>query len=421
MKTFIINNCLIKKALLKNINNNSLVYIDKSFNKNIIFPLDNILILYKNEDISKIIPIDVLIDKNIKLYTKESIKFDITLYKTELEKKNKYTNIFKNIYKINELKEQGYDSIYTTTEQIIKFYNEFELIKTLLELPAQYNVLIDNGSFLKIKSVEEYVDIFLEKGREYVIYFNNDNDPIIKTKYSKKIYNNNIEILKEKNYLFFFDINHCRGTDVKIPNCKGLVTLNHFNDLIDTLQSIYRLRNLNKGQTIDYYYTNIEEIITKDNLLNYLEDKFNDKYNINFLIQNINSLSERITRKSFIYPPDKEKMTIKEMISEDLELKKIYNDICKLNDNYLCNKLKMNLNNVHYLILSTSANININANTSANTSANISIINSDNNIRYNELLIYRLFNIDDGIDYNSFKHNNKKYTFYEDYIIKLIK
>ncbi len=54
-------------------------------------------------------------------------------------------------------------------------------------------------------------------------------------------YDNNVELLKDKNYLIFFDINHCRGTDIKIPNCHGLLTLNNFNISVDTLQSLYRL------------------------------------------------------------------------------------------------------------------------------------------------------------------------------------
>jgi hypothetical protein len=332
-------------------------------------------------------------------------------------------------YKINELKQKGIINLTSTTEIIRKYNNEEDLIKELLNLDKKYNVIIDNGSYLKEKLVFEYVQLFLEK-YDTVVYFNDNHEPKMVSKKNEIDYN--IDLLTE-NYLIFFDINHCRGTDIKIPNCNGIITLNKFNNLVDTLQSIYRLRNISHGQNVDYYYTNINENLTKDNIFKYLEVKLqNDLNKINkiFLIHNINSLKKFKNNnymydiiETYIYPKDE--ISLNDIKKKDLELEDTFNKICKKKKINCDNLEKLIVNNIHSLNISTSVSRNISTNVSrnisTNVSTNISIIQNKSQV-YNYILDNNIINIAIDIDdyYNKYFYNNREITLYEYYIINIL-
>ena len=70
---------------------------------------------------------------------------------------------------------------------------------------------------------------------------------------------NNIQKYNNQKFdklLIYYDHKHTVGIDFKQPfNMHGIVTISNQNTLTQVAQSIFRLRNLNKGQYIDYYYS----------------------------------------------------------------------------------------------------------------------------------------------------------------------
>ena len=177
--------------------------------------------------------------------------------------------------------------------------------------------------------------------------------------------------------LVFFDVNHCRGTDIKLPKCHGLLTLNNFNISVDTLQSIYRLRQINsndkdKIQTIDYYYSNIEQILSVENIKEYLENqtliynknkekefykqciKSQKKFNYDSKkFQNIYLLEKE---QNYIYPKTKKSSYELIEFKKDLENENYYEILCSSMrlDNIYCNKLKESLKESDIILISQS-------------------------------------------------------------------
>lgn len=348
--------------------------------------------------------------------------------------------IFNETYSIEKFKIDAYDALINTKStsltKYIKIDSSKELDENIIEIIKtndNYQVIIDNGAFLRFKNIEEYVNIFLNIcNKTHIVYFDNNHTAILKYKENDKLinidYNNNIELLKDKKYLIFFDINHCRGTDIKLPKCHGLLTLNNFNLSVDTLQSLYRLRNINhddenKRQTVDYIYANINEENIKD-IKKYLYQKtinYNKSKRKEFYKQCINSdikifkqddiliyKSDEI--QSFIYPTNLNELEKKiSLLNKDLENKYYYKLLCKEKNNNCneYNKLIYSQTKEEQISFSQSYNYNKTQNQSevevenqAVEQTEIKIIN--NYIKYSELKSkYLLNNIKS--DLNNFK------------------
>ena len=106
------------------------------------------------------------------------------------------------------------------------------------------------------------------------------------------------------NRFFYFDQGHITGIDFKIyPDAKGLITLSGNSRFRDVAQGIYRLRNINKGQSIDFCFTSVtENIIDRRKIVNFLFDKENNYrkgQEREFYKQNIKALFRNYVRKHF--------------------------------------------------------------------------------------------------------------------------
>jgi hypothetical protein len=323
----------------------------------------------------------------------------------------------------------------------IKCNNELDIYLNIINDISKYQVIIDAGTFLRYKNIIDYVNDFLQY-KDIVIYFDNQDKAKLINKQRQIQDFNNIELLIGE-YLIFYDSNHCRGTDLKLPSCKGLLTINNFNNSVDILQSLYRLRQINsqdleKIQYIDYYYTNIEQELTIDNIQEYLKNKtIQDKENknIDFLIQTIKTNNKFIDNDgkytynnneitSFIYPKTKSNLN---NIKKDLKNEYIFKLICTKPYNEYCIMLNKLINkNNEKIILSTSTNTNINTNTNTNTNTNMNMnMNMNINLYFEELQITyqyiynsekRLLNIDNINNINKIKIDKWYITLYELYL-----
>ncbi len=126
----------------------------------------------------------------------------------------------------------------------------------------KYHVLIDTGSFFVNKTSE---DIAIEILRQFktksdntidaVVFINNKNDKKYVTITSGIIeVNDHSKLSIPLNKVFFyFDQAHITGIDFKIySNARGMLTISSFNKLRDVAQGLYRMRNINKGQKVDF-------------------------------------------------------------------------------------------------------------------------------------------------------------------------
>ena len=196
-----------------------------------------------------------------------------------------------------------------TDKKIIKTTEE---IYNLL-VSGKYHSLIDVGSlFLGTDQTvvsQNILTQFLESADNYiqvVIFIDKANNKMGITKVDDKFIIKPFSEINNPLYnrFFYFDQGHITGIDFKIyPDAKGLITLSGNSRFRDVAQGIYRLRNINKGQYIDFCYNEItQKIIDKREIINFLFDKENSYrkgQEREFFKQNIKALFRNYIRKHF--------------------------------------------------------------------------------------------------------------------------
>jgi len=122
--------------------------------------------------------------------------------------------------------------------------------------------LIDVAAIFSKESSEQVIKSILKNNKQfnYGLFINNENitsliinDENIDNNKSTR-YQDNLTHDQLKNTFTYFDQGHIVGVDLILYNkAKGLVTINNKCIYSSTTQGIYRLRSINKGQTIDIY------------------------------------------------------------------------------------------------------------------------------------------------------------------------
>ena len=150
-----------------------------------------------------------------------------------------------------------------------------------------YSTLIDTGSFLLKNSAYEVINHIRKTNinKKYFVYYNSKDIPMIIEKdesiFERQYYVGSVNL----NELFiYFDNKHCTGTDTKLNlNALGLITIRQSSRFRDVAQGVFRMRNINKGQTINIAYLSSEfesELeITADYIYKILNDNEMVYYN----------------------------------------------------------------------------------------------------------------------------------------------
>ena len=112
----------------------------------------------------------------------------------------------------------------------------------------------------------------------YIIFFNGSNDLSSQSEklplnppYDVKNFDNissgniisyNNQKFNNKSVFIYYDNKHCVGVDFKQPfRMKGLVTVSNKNTITEISQAMYRLRGLNIGHTLTFYFPeNIKDL-----------------------------------------------------------------------------------------------------------------------------------------------------------------
>ena len=166
-------------------------------------------------------------------------------------------------------------------------------IKSIIQIikEHEYSVLIDTGAFFRDSIntlINELYDNLIDNAtkkfdcivfidgshKKKIMYKNKENKRKI-IDYSLKTNIPNLDNLKNRFHLF--DHKHIIGQDFKIyKNAIGLITLRHDTRLRDLSQGIYRLRNINNGQSV--------KIILLETDINLIKiKKQTDKLDLNLL------------------------------------------------------------------------------------------------------------------------------------------
>jgi len=209
-----------------------------------------------------------------------------------------------------------------------------------------YHALIDvGGIFIRINVkdvVKKIYETFQSNDRNInVIYINSDNDKLLYNGTDNK-YNNEINDI-----FIYYDNKHTIGVDFKQQyKMLGLVTINNNSTLTEVAQGIFRLRNVNFGHNIDYFYNNNE----------YNSKNISLKYIYNKLVKN--GLNRKLSTKGKM-----EFQCIKyinRFINKSLDSYKeyIYYDTF----NQISNKIKSYQDYINYYVNKISKSINSNIN-----------------------------------------------------------
>ena len=154
-------------------------------------------------------------------------------------------------------------SIFGITTSIPNIYyykienSEKNFICWVLDNIDKYQSIIDCGGLIVSYNQLDIVKIISRKISDKYILFLNDED--IKFVYhSGEIFRYENQVYPTDKIFIYYDNKHCVGIDFKQPNkMKAIITLNSSNTLTQLSQSIYRLRNINIGHTIDFYCPDI--------------------------------------------------------------------------------------------------------------------------------------------------------------------
>ena len=239
-------------------------------------------------------------------------------FSDEIIKYEKYNVYDKNIDPQITTDQKIYENIKNSVSNIYYFNDTSDIKNYSLNIlncliTNEYKCLIDTGGIFTYDTTElilEKLKYIIENKSDikHIVYFDDNKNAY--NKENNKIENiNNIQsdITKDNNILYYFDNSHITGIDVKqymYNKIKGIATIDIHTRYRDLAQGIYRMRDIGKGQTCDFFITqflfnkiikltekcteiinickNNEEIYKKNQLKNYykqLAKYFSKKYN----------------------------------------------------------------------------------------------------------------------------------------------
>ncbi len=166
--------------------------------------------------------------------------------------------------------------------RVENFNSNAKLIEHILETNPKINVIIDvGGEFVKLTPLDIYnivLTVFKNKTRDttfqYIYWDDTDTKMSIDYYGNEKEWNGDIS----KNMYYYYDHKHTTGTDAVIPSGSvGAAFLNNNSRYRDVVQSIFRMRCLNKKDRD----THLIKFIVSDRLKNLIITKLNNSSNVN--------------------------------------------------------------------------------------------------------------------------------------------
>ena len=172
------------------------------------------------------------------------------------------------------------------------FINDFSNI-------TQYDAIIDTAGLFRYEQNNNIAKELNTKLNRPIIFLNNDNDILV---YHDGKYNNYDPNTEYKDVFFYYSQKHTIGIDInqnKYPILNGLCLIDNLNTYTEVAQSVFRLRKLNQGHTIQLYSININDDYNKTDITDILvdRDEKNKKLKFKNLTYQIIKANVRATRK----------------------------------------------------------------------------------------------------------------------------
>jgi len=278
--------------------------------------------------------------------------------------------------------------------------NEGELISFLLaniikDGKLYYNTLIDCGGLILNTKTIDMVHLINNKiniennTNTTILYVDNMGNKMVFNKNQDESSNNIYTDMVYDNVFIYYDNKNCIGTDFKQPYImRGLVTVNSNNSTTEIAQGIFRLRNINIGHTIDFYYINSVPLITCDELYSLLQA------NEQFFLKNTVSQS-KIQCVKYInrYVKKFDKISYNELIYQDTSKYNIrgtiqYTDINSFIKNMIAN-YRLHMIEDFPISLNTMTSINIQVNMQINIQVNV-LVNINKVYNSTDFILYMI-------------------------------
>jgi len=218
--------------------------------------------------------------------------------------------------KILEIEELDYND---SDENIIRNFFQSDII-------LDYQALIDViGLFKNIdnKVVAQHIYDKISKTKPVsVIYLDSQDKKFVITKEGSVSYQPNYYYI---NPFFYYSQTHIVGIDInqdKYPVLSGLCIINSKSPYSQVAQSMFRLRKLNQGHSIDFLFLNKTDDISSDNLLGLLtcnESKITLEKEDSLLFQTIKSEIRKKRIKSIDFSKDSLLRCFKESYLEKIK------------------------------------------------------------------------------------------------------
>jgi len=345
------------------------------------------------------LPEDLIADHK---FTKENIRVDLD------EKHNVYYSLLVNYVMMPQTEELEKK----LNKDSLLFLNTIDYIDNI----NSYDALIDTTGLFRYEPNENIAKILHDKIHRPIIYLNNNDDILVFDEYRNQKYDSNKLYTKP---FFYYSQKHTVGIDIKqdnYPILNGLCLIDKLNTYTEVAQSVFRLRKLNQGHTIQLF--SINKIDTNKTIIDILTDneqnkKISKKENLQYQIikanirakdvisvnDGLNTLDIRFKEKVkyFFNDYDYDKNNDKKYILQDIlgpsnidNLEKKIDDQQKLIENIDVKKLVYNLNSSSYATMEEQT-----TQTASNRSTNQlnKVLNS--NEKYNLI----------DLDFSKYSHN----------------
>jgi hypothetical protein len=248
-------------------------------------------------------------------------------------------------------------------------YLEFINTNNYIDDLKKYDAIIDTAGLFRYELNETIAELLNKKLSRPIIFLNNQDDILVYDNSKSQPYN------QYKIYIepfFYYSQKHTVGVDIKqdnYPILNGLCLIDKLNTYTEVAQSVFRLRKLNQGHSIQLYCINRIHLDKTNTIINHLvnRDDINKKSKFENLTYQTIKANVRTKRKPFNIQRFKEKVKYffihgyesinsNEIILEDiLDSQEICNQrkliaIIKYNEHNKLKELVYNVNSSSYSI-----------------------------------------------------------------------
>jgi hypothetical protein len=162
--------------------------------------------------------------------------------------------------------------------------NPEEILARLNGQGINFDMICDNGAYFKSLTNKENARLLAKQYKKPVVFYDRGRQTITDGA-SEKPYQ--AQMMKEGTYLTFLDQENTTGADVsQKPTAQSVLTIKQGVLLRDILQSVWRLRGLDKGQTVQWVVSPTVEQLIRSDLQLPLEHTIILEDILNYAIQN---------------------------------------------------------------------------------------------------------------------------------------